>query len=177
MEQRGGTLGYSTSMYGCQQNWVTGVYWYMTADISSRVNSGLHRLHTQIQSNAAKAPQAHHDAKLQKQTKIFSGFSAGAPEIPTFNWLKTNPKSKRPSIEQQQERVLGETFTGKKLHLMTSNGSPKAQILSKFKNQIFITTSFGPATVKPSARLLFIEIPLWLCTSKNTKTSVTWIFL
>lgn len=25
-EQRGGTVGYSTSMYGCQQNWVTGVY-------------------------------------------------------------------------------------------------------------------------------------------------------
>lgn len=57
---------------------------------------------------------------------LFRVFLQEPPEIPTFNWLKTN---KRPSIEQQQERVLGETFTGKKLHLMTSYSSPMAQIL------------------------------------------------
>lgn len=97
VEQRGGTVGYSTSMYGCQQNWVTGVYWYMAADRSSRVSSGLYRLHTSLKfSQILQKLQAHNDAKLQKETKIFSGFSSVAQEIPTFHWLKTNQKVKDP---------------------------------------------------------------------------------
>lgn len=75
-----------------------------------------------LRSNSVKYCKSSKHIMMQNcrsRQDIFRAFFSG-PRNSHFPLTEDKPKSKRPSIKHQQERLLGETFTGKRLHLMTS---------------------------------------------------------